>query len=125
MTVFRELLERAGRDLDTYILDPDLGDLREILSKVLAAAKLDNIAYGRFYRINEVDDDFQIVANYYSEHYNHVYLPTFIVDSEDPVSTAKSWAVNVEFSQVKDKIKSTERALKDLYAKLEVLTSCS
>lgn len=125
MTLFRELLERASRDLDIYQVDPDLEDLRELLSKVLPAAKLDNIAYGPFLRISEVDNNFQIVVNYYSEHCNHVYIPTLIVDSEDPISTAKSWANKVELDMVKDKIKYTERVLKDLYTKLEVLNSCS
>lgn len=124
MTVFRELLERAGWDLEKY-LHPNLNDLREILVDVLDAAGLDNISYSNIIKVSELLETFEITIGSHSDSRDYIYLPTLIVDSEDPILTAKAWAKNIELDMVKDKIKSTERALKDLYARLEVLTSCS
>lgn len=124
-TRLRELLEQASNDLDIY-KKPNLSELTTILPEVVRAANLGSIS-GTIIRIVEAPGYFEIETSWSArccEQSSYIHLPSFIVDSKDPIKTAKTWANKIALEEVEDKIKSLEKTLKDLYVKREALTSC-
>jgi len=115
----RVLLDEAESALGIY-KNPDLSELRPILNEVLTAAGFGSPGNDLIWRISESSYSenkyFQIETEYYIRNClmrDTFYLPSFIVDSPDPIVAAKKHRKETAITKAQQDIAKAEQDLID------------
>ena len=107
----RVLLEQAAHDLEKYSF-PDIENAEDALRQVILGAENFDIEDGWLLSIEEVNDVFYVkVVRHRGGYRNYeaadeIGIPSWIIDADDPVKTAKIYGLK---RQIQERIDRRER----------------
>lgn len=127
----RKSIEKAIKDIEKY-KEPNISDVQNKLNEILKAANLgstgcDNITYLYISNSKQDKESSVIINTSYSvkscDCSDRFEFPAFIIDSEDPVQSAKKWGLEKELTQLRQEVSAVERKLTYLSTQLETKES--
>lgn len=119
----RTLLDDAERQVNTY-KHPNIVQFREAINEVLEAADLGSTGNDEITGIDEYDDTIRIRTIWCvrgCECSGDFELPSFIIDSEDPIKTAKIWSLEKQIVSCERALEQSKKSVISGEASLEKL----
>lgn len=121
----RQLLDDAERQVNTYKY-PNITEFRQVINEILEAADLGSTGNDEITNIDEYNDSIRISTSWSCrgcECSSDFELPSFIIDSEDPIKVAKIWSLENKIKSCKTQLEQAKKSVISNEASLKKLNS--
>ena len=119
----RELIDEAQNQLETY-KNPDTSEVVRRLHEILVAGGLGGIIHDKLEGLGEYNGQFIISTSYSVRCCNQTAeykFPSYILDSKDPITDIKIWALEEKFKKAKASVEWHKKEAEAEQAKVNEL----